>query len=209
MGKIFRRGIDFSGGGGSISNPTAASVTFDNTDTGLEATNVQDAVTEVNGKLGSISNPTASSVTFDNTDTGLNATNVQDAVTEVNGKLGSISNPTAASVTFNNTDTGLNSTNVQDAVTEVNSKLVNYGNDIIMGKLLSYADKYVLDLFKNAPINYSPTFGELNIGGPVVTYIMQKHSDYYGGAVIVFGYNNLRPIYYHIAHNTIDAEYYL
>ena len=51
MGKIFRRGIDFSGGGGSISNPTAASVTFDNTDTGLAAVNVQDAVTEVNGKL--------------------------------------------------------------------------------------------------------------------------------------------------------------
>ena len=51
MGKIFRRGIDFSGGGGSISNPTAASVTFDNTDTGLNATNVQDAVTEVNGNL--------------------------------------------------------------------------------------------------------------------------------------------------------------
>ena len=51
MGKIFRRGIDFSGGGGSISNPTAASVTFDNTDTGLNAINVQDAVTEVNGNL--------------------------------------------------------------------------------------------------------------------------------------------------------------
>ena len=33
-------------------NQTASSVTFDNTNTGLEATNVQDAVTEVNGKLG-------------------------------------------------------------------------------------------------------------------------------------------------------------
>lgn len=33
------------------SNPTAASVTFNNTDTGLNATNVQDAITEVNGKL--------------------------------------------------------------------------------------------------------------------------------------------------------------
>ena len=37
------------------SNPTAASVTFNNTDTGLNATNVQDAVTEVNGKLNLIS----------------------------------------------------------------------------------------------------------------------------------------------------------
>ena len=170
MGKIVRRGIDFSGGGGSISNPTAASVTFDNANTGLNATNVQDAVTEVNDKF---------------------------------------SNPTAASVTFNNANTGLNATNVQDAVTEVNGKLGNYGNDILMGKLISYADNYILDMFKKASTSYSPTFGELNIGGPVVAYIMQKHSDYYGGGVIVFGYNNRRPIYYHIANGTIDAEYYL
>ena len=98
---------------------------------------------------------------------------------------------------------------VADAYTELNGKLGNYGNDIVMGKLLSINDNYILDLFKNAPVNYSPTFGQLNIGGPIVAYIMQKHSDYYGGAVIVFGYNNLRPIYYHIGNDTIDAEYYL
>lgn len=40
-----------SGGGSSSSNQTAVSVIFDNTDTGLAATNVQDAVEEVNGKL--------------------------------------------------------------------------------------------------------------------------------------------------------------
>ena len=51
MGKIFRRGIDFSGGGGSSNNPTASSVTFNNTDTGLNATNVQDAITEVTVNL--------------------------------------------------------------------------------------------------------------------------------------------------------------
>lgn len=98
---------------------------------------------------------------------------------------------------------------VADAVTDVTGKLGNYGNDIIMGKLLSVNDNHILDLFKNAPANYSPTFGQLNIGGPIVAYIMQKHSDYYGGAVIVFGYNNFRPIYYHIVNGTINAEYYL
>lgn len=97
----------------------------------------------------------------------------------------------------------------KEGFTELNGKLGNYGNDIVMGKLLSINDNYILDLFKNAPVNYSPTFGQLNIGGPIVAYIMQKHSDYYGGAVIVFGYNNLRPIYYHIGNDTIDAEYYL
>lgn len=98
---------------------------------------------------------------------------------------------------------------VTGAISDVNGKLGNYGNDIIMGKLLSVNDNYILDLFKNAPANYSPTFGQLNIGGPIVAYIMQKHSDYYGGAVIVFGYNNFRPIYYHIVNGTINAEYYL
>lgn len=98
---------------------------------------------------------------------------------------------------------------VKEGFTELNGKLGNYGNDIIMGKLLSVNDNYILDLFKNAPANYSPTFGQLNIGGPIVAYIMQKHSDYYGGAVIVFGYNNFRPIYYHIVNGTINAEYYL
>lgn len=98
---------------------------------------------------------------------------------------------------------------ITGGLSDVNGKLGNYGNDIVMGKLLSINDNYILDLFKNAPVNYSPTFGQLNIGGPIVAYIMQKHSDYYGGAVIVFGYNNLRPIYYHIENDTIDAEYYL
>ena len=74
MGKIVRQGVEYGGSSNSAdcikyndtksvkeaideikasssSNPTASSVTFNNTDTGLNATNVQDAVTEVNGKL--------------------------------------------------------------------------------------------------------------------------------------------------------------
>lgn len=91
----------------------------------------------------------------------------------------------------------------------VNGKLANYGNDKKMGKLLSIYDNYILDMFKKASISYSPAVGEIDVGGPIVAYIMQKHSDYYGGAVITFGYHNLRPIYYHIANDKIDAEYYL
>ena len=74
MGKIVRQGVEYGGSSNSAdcikyndtksvkeaideikasssSNPTASSVTFNNTDTGLAATNVQDAITEVNGKL--------------------------------------------------------------------------------------------------------------------------------------------------------------
>ena len=73
MGKIVRQGVEYGGSSNSAdcikynetksvkevideikasssSDPTAASVTFNNTDTGLAATNVQDAITEVNGK---------------------------------------------------------------------------------------------------------------------------------------------------------------
>ena len=74
MGKIVRQGVEYGGSSNSAdcikyndtksvkeaideikasssSNPTASSVTFNNTDTGLAATNVQDAITEVNGNL--------------------------------------------------------------------------------------------------------------------------------------------------------------
>ena len=79
MGKIVRQGVEYGGSSNSAdcikyndtksvkeaideikasssSDPTAASVTFNNTDTGLNATNVQDAVTEVNGKLNRFGN---------------------------------------------------------------------------------------------------------------------------------------------------------
>ena len=169
-------------------NGNAENIKYDNTKS------VKEAIDEIKD--------TAMFIDSFDTNTGtLNTTSVSG---------GSSSNPTAASVTFDNTDTGLNATNVQDAVTEVNGKLANYGNDKNnVGKLISFYDNYVLDMFKKASNSYSPAFGQLDIGGPVVAYIMQKHSDYYGGAVIVFGYNNRRPIYYHIVNGTIDAEYYL
>ena len=49
--------------GNSSGNQTASSVTFDNTDTGLEAANVQDAIEEVNGKLQSILSDTCNITT--------------------------------------------------------------------------------------------------------------------------------------------------
>ena len=61
----------------------ADNVEYDNTTSGLQATNVQDAIDEVAAR------PTvadASDVAFDNTGTGLQATNAQDAIEEVNTK---------------------------------------------------------------------------------------------------------------------------
>lgn len=66
-------------GGSSISD--ASDVNYDNTSSGLTATNVQTAIDEVYGDI-----PTgfpASAITYDNTGSGLTATNTQDAIDEL------------------------------------------------------------------------------------------------------------------------------
>ncbi len=66
-------------GGSSVSD--ASDVDYDNTGSGLTATNVQEAIDEVYGDI-----PTsfdADDVTYDNTTSGLTATNVQDAIDEL------------------------------------------------------------------------------------------------------------------------------
>ena len=63
-----------SGGG------TAAGVSYDNTESGLESTDVQGALDELaDGAGGS----TAATTTYDNTESGLEATNCQDAIDEI------------------------------------------------------------------------------------------------------------------------------
>lgn len=67
------------GGGGGASS--ASDVSYDNTTSGLTATDVQAAIDEVaQGGGGSSS---ADDVSYDNTTSGLTATNVQDAIDEV------------------------------------------------------------------------------------------------------------------------------
>ena len=67
-------------GGGGGAEIQAINVVYDNTTSGLTATNVQSAIDEVNGK---ISTPEADDVAYDNTTSGLSATNVQDAIDEI------------------------------------------------------------------------------------------------------------------------------
>ena len=61
----------------------AENVGYDNTDSGLTATNVQDAIDEL-AQGGTVD---ADDVAYDNTQSGLTATNVQDAIDEINGKV--------------------------------------------------------------------------------------------------------------------------
>ena len=70
--------------------PTAASaVTYDGTQSGLSATNVQSAIDELAGEIPSSFD--AEEITYDNTTSGLTADDVQEAIDEVNGKFASLS----------------------------------------------------------------------------------------------------------------------
>lgn len=62
------------------SGTTADAIGYDNTDSGMTATNVQDAIDELNSK-------DAGDIFYDNTSSGITATNVQNAIDEVNSKI--------------------------------------------------------------------------------------------------------------------------
>ena len=85
IGAINEIYADITGGGTDID---ADNVDYDNTSSGLTATNVQTAIDEINGKIPQGGSVDADDVAYDNTSSGLTATNVQDAVDEVNGKFG-------------------------------------------------------------------------------------------------------------------------
>ena len=75
-----------NGGGGSGGCCDAANTPFDPTGTGLESTNVQDAIEEIaagSGGGGTGECCDAANTPFDPTDTGLESTNVQDAIEEL------------------------------------------------------------------------------------------------------------------------------
>lgn len=64
--------------------PSAENTSYDNTDSGLTADDVQSAIDEI---VSGLTAPAASSVTYDNTDSGLTADDVQEAIDELNGKF--------------------------------------------------------------------------------------------------------------------------
>jgi len=71
---------------GGVANVDAADVDYDNTGSGLTATNVQDAIDEVKGSIPS--GFAATAITYDNTVSGLTATNAQAAIDELAGNSG-------------------------------------------------------------------------------------------------------------------------
>lgn len=97
----------------------AADVAYDNTTSGLAATDVQDALDEVVAAIPTVpSTYDADDINYDNTTSGLTATNIQDAVDEL-AQGGGSGASSADDVSYDNTSSGLTSTNVQDAIDEV------------------------------------------------------------------------------------------
>ena len=66
---------------GGNSAPAASDVSYDNTGSGLSATDVQNAIDEVVADIPT--GFTASAITYDNSGSGLSATNAQDAIDEL------------------------------------------------------------------------------------------------------------------------------
>lgn len=82
----------------------AEDVTYDNTTSGLTATDVQAAIDEVNAKIPQGGNIEADDVTYDNTQSGLTATDVQAAIDELASASGGSSFGTAVDIhTYNDT----------------------------------------------------------------------------------------------------------
>ena len=105
--------------------PDAEDIPYDNTTSGLSATDLQAAVDE----LAQGGSAAASAVSYDNTGSGLLATDVQDAIDELaNGGGGST--PAASVIPYNNTGSGLTASNVQDAIDEVLGDIPSSPSDI-------------------------------------------------------------------------------
>ena len=99
---------------------TATEVTYDNTTSGLAATDVKAAIDEV--AAASSDDQTSAEVTYDNTTSGLTATEVKSAIDELDATLDAgvlTDDQTSAEVTYDNTTSGLTATDVKAAIDEV------------------------------------------------------------------------------------------
>jgi hypothetical protein len=100
----------------------ADEVAYDDTDTSLGASNVQEAIEALKAEIDAISvSGAAVDITYDNTDSELDAENVQDAIDEIVEDINALPPviTTAAGITYDNTDSELEAENVQDAIDEL------------------------------------------------------------------------------------------
>lgn len=104
-------------------SPAAEDVSYDNTVSGLEATEVQSAIDELNSEIDNMSLD-AGDVSYDNTDSGMQATDVQEAIDELKSDMDNYV-VDADQVDYDNTTSGLQATDVQNAIDELSYEISN------------------------------------------------------------------------------------
>lgn len=131
---------------------SAASVSYNNTTSGLTASNVQAAIDEVDAKVDTI--PTsASGISYNNTTSGLSSTTVQGAIDEL---------ATSTSVfTLAGTATGTTAVNIPSNATEIMCKVDLNDNatggtlSVTMSILKLMGTKQYIDGYMNSASNYA------------------------------------------------------
>ena len=114
--------------GGTVIAVDAEDVNFNDIDSELVATNVRDAIVELEGNIDKLN---GQNISYNNSNSELEATNVQNAIDELNNNIKTVDEKEiqAESVGYNNIITNLESTNVQDAINELNEKIGQINTD--------------------------------------------------------------------------------
>ena len=108
--------------GGETISIDSEDVNFNSSDTTLRASNVKEAINELDDN---INNLNGNNISYNNAQSDLNATNVQNAIDELKENIDTIDEKEiqAKDVIYNNIDSGLESTNIQNAINELNEKI--------------------------------------------------------------------------------------
>lgn len=133
----------------------ASEINYNATESKLNASNVNDAIDEVNRKVENLGVPDATIISFDGTDSELNSDNVQDAIGEVVRKL-----EQAGTVRF-----------IVD-VTDNNYGIIQYKNE---GEWVDYERFYIGDgVYIIGNGIFDTTYNLTNVGNNPLTYTQES-----------------------------------
>ena len=153
-----------TGRGGGGGTPSADDVSYDNTESGLAAEDVQDAIDEMNAKVEGLD---ASDIAFDNTGTGMTADDVQEAIEKLNSNK--------QSKTLSHAIGG--KTTVEGCLGALNSNLSEV-RDNVLGSRVS-----ISSYSSSSNLYTCPSDGQIMLGNPNVTpYVVWLREP--GGAII-------------------------
>ena len=108
--------------GGEIVSIDSEQVNFNNIDSNLDATNVEQAIVELEDNINELN---GGKIGYNNTQSELEATNIQQAIDELNNNIKTVDRKEiqAESIIYNNINSDLESTDTQAAINELNEKI--------------------------------------------------------------------------------------